>query len=84
MIVKSKFNPYRKKEPVVFSEREKNIIRLICLQCTAQEIGDKLFISKRTVEGYRTKILEKMQVKNSAGVVVYALKHDMIKESDIL
>jgi two-component system, NarL family, response regulator NreC len=84
LIVNSKFNPYRKKEAVVFTEREKEIIRLICLQFTAQEIGDKLFISKRTVEGYRTKILEKMGVKNTAGVVVYALKHDMIKEAEIL
>ena len=84
LIVKSKFNPYRKKEAVVFTERETEIIRLICLQYTAQEIGDKLFISKRTVEGYRTKILEKMGVKNTAGVVVYALKHDMIKETEIL
>ena len=84
LIVNSKFNPYRKKEAIVFTEREKEIIRLICLQYTAQEIGDKLFISKRTVEGYRTKILEKMGVKNTAGVVVYALKHDMIKEEEIL
>ena len=84
LIVKSKFNPYRKKEAVVFTEREKEIIKLICLQCTAHEIGDKLFISKRTVEGYRTKILEKMGVKNTAGVVVYALKHDMIREAEIL
>lgn len=84
MIVKSKFNPNHKKEAVVFNDREKDIIRLICLQCTAQQIGDRLFISKRTVEGYRTKILEKMNVKNTAGVVVYALKHDLIKESDVL
>ena len=84
MIVNSKFSPYRKKEPVVFGDREKEIIKLICLQCTAQEIGDKLFISKRTVEGYRTKILEKMNAKNTAGVVVYALKHSLIRESDIL
>lgn len=84
LIVNSKFNPYRKKDPIVFTEREKEITRLICLQFTAQEIGDKLFISKRTVEGYRTKILEKMGVKNTAGVVVYALKHDMIREAEIL
>ncbi len=84
MIVKSKFNPSVKKEPIVFGEREKEIIKLICLQCTAQEIGDKLFISKRTVEGYRTRILEKINAKNTAGVVVYALKHNLINESEIL
>ena len=84
MIVKSKFNPYKKQEPTVFSDREKEIIKLICQQYTAQEIGEKLFLSKRTVEGYRIKILEKMNVKNTAGMVVFALKHNFIKESEIL
>ena len=84
MIVKSKFNPYRKTEVVEFNDREKDIVRLICLQFTAQEIADKLYLSKRTVEGYRTRILEKMNVKNTAGVVIFALKHGFIKEADIL
>lgn len=84
MIVKSKFNLSVKKETIVFGDREKEIIKLICLQCTAQEIGDRLFISKRTVEGYRTKILEKINAKNTAGVVVYALKHNLINESELL
>lgn len=84
MIVKSRFNPYRKTETVLFSDREKDIIKMICQQNTAQEIGDKLFLSKRTVEGYRTKILEKMSVKNTAGVVIFALKHEIISEADIL
>lgn len=82
MIVKSKFNPYRKSKPVEFSEREKEIIHYICQQLTAQQIADKLFLSKRTVEGYRTRILEKMNVKNTAGVVIYALKHQLIDEND--
>lgn len=84
MIVKSKFNPHRKTEIIEFTDREKDIVKLICLQCTAQEIADKLYLSKRTVEGYRTRILEKMNVKNTAGVVIYALKHGIIRESDIL
>lgn len=84
MIVKSKFNPLRKTESIEFTDREKDIVKLICLQFTAQEIADKLFLSKRTVEGYRTRILEKMNVKNTAGVVIFALKNGIIKESDIL
>lgn len=83
MIVKSKFNPYKKRQPVVFNDREKEIIKLICQQFTAHEIGEKLFLSKRTVEGYRIRILEKMNVKNTAGIVVFALKHNFIKESEI-
>lgn len=84
MIVKSKFNPYKKVEPVSFSDREKEIIRMICQQCTTQEIGERLFLSKRTVEGYRTRILEKMNVKNTAGVVIFALRHHIITEQELL
>ena len=84
MIVKSSFNPYKKTEKVSFSEREKEIIKYTCQQLTAQQIGEKLFLSKRTVEGYRTKILEKMNVKNTAGVVIYALKNGLIEEAEVL
>jgi DNA-binding NarL/FixJ family response regulator len=84
LIVKSKFNPHKKTEPVSFNEREKEIVRMICQQCTTQEIGQKLFLSKRTVEGYRTKILEKMHVKNTAGVVIFALRHHLITENELM
>jgi DNA-binding NarL/FixJ family response regulator len=79
MIVKSNFNPYKKKESVSFNEREIEIIKLICQQNSSKEISDKLYLSSRTVEGYRTKILEKMNAKNTVGVVVYALKHNLIE-----
>lgn len=82
MIAKSKFNPHR--QPVTFNERETEIIQLICQQMTAQQIGERIFLSKRTVEGYRTRILEKMNVRNTAGVVMFALKHNLIKEEDLI
>ncbi|MBS1663924.1 MAG: response regulator transcription factor [Bacteroidetes bacterium] len=84
LIVKSKFDSRLKQPGALFTDREKDIIRLICRQHTAQEIGDLLFLSKRTVEGYRTRILEKMDVKNTAGVVIFALKHNIIREEEIL
>ena len=84
MIVKSSFNPYKKKEPVSFNEREIEIIKLICQQNSSKEISDKLYLSSRTVEGYRTKILEKMNAKNTVGVVVYALKHNLIERSEVM
>jgi DNA-binding NarL/FixJ family response regulator len=84
MIIKSNFNPYRKREVVEFSDREMEIIKLICRQFTAQEMGENLFLSRRTVEGYRTRILEKMNVKNTAGVVIYALKNKLISEKELL
>ena len=84
LIVKSKFDAQKRYQEPLFTEREKEIIRLICRQHTAQEIGGLLYLSKRTVEGYRTRILEKMEVKNTAGVVIFALKHHLISEGDIL
>ncbi len=84
LIVKSKFDAQKRPHEALFTDREKEIIRLICRQHTAQEIGGMLYLSKRTVEGYRTRILEKMEVKNTAGVVIFALKHHLISESDIL
>lgn len=84
LIVKSKFDSQKKVHEPLFTDREKEIIRLICRQHTAQEIGGLLYLSKRTVEGYRTRILDKMEVKNTAGVVIFALKHHLISEGDIL
>jgi DNA-binding NarL/FixJ family response regulator len=80
MIARSRFNPYKKAAKVEFSEREIEIIDLICNELTNKEISDKLFISIRTVEGHRLKILEKMNVKNTVGLVVYAIKMGLVKK----
>ena len=60
MIAKSKvFNPYSKKERIEFTDRGEGIVNLICQEFTNKEIGEKLFISSRTVEGHRVKSLKK-------------------------
>ena len=74
MIAKSKFNPYKKIPKPQFTERELEVIRLICDQLSNKEIAEKLNLSIRTIEGHREKILEKMDVHNTAGIVVYAIK----------
>lgn len=79
MIAKSGFNPYHKKQRVDFSERELEIMRLICQEYSNKEIGEKLFISTRTVEGHRNKIQDKIKAKNMAGIIIYAVKHGIYK-----
>lgn len=74
MIAKSNFNPYQKIKRPQFKDRELEVIRLICDQLSTKEIGEKMNLSARTIEGYREKILEKMEVHNTAGIVVYAIK----------
>ena len=67
------------KEPEVeLSEREAEILLLICSGLSNQEIGDRLYISKRTVEKHRANILCKSNCKNTAGLVMYAIKNQMI------
>jgi len=68
------------KEPdAELSEREIEILLLICSGLSNQKIGDQLFISKRTVEKHRANILCKTNNKNTAGLVIYAIKNQLIK-----
>jgi DNA-binding NarL/FixJ family response regulator len=60
-----------------FSQKEAAIIKGICNDMTSKEIAKSLFLSVRTVEGYRVKILEKINAKGTAGIVVYALQRDL-------
>ncbi len=61
-----------------FSDRELEVLDLICREFTAPEIAEKLEISPRTVEGHRRKLLEKSGSKNIAGLVVFALKNNLV------
>jgi DNA-binding NarL/FixJ family response regulator len=60
------------------SEREAEILPLICEGFSNQQIGDRLFISKRTVDKHRANILDKTGCKNTASLVVYAVKNNLI------
>ncbi len=61
--------------------REKEILQLICEQYTTPEIGKKLFISPRTVDGHRNNLLSKLNCKNVAGLVVFALQNGVVDVS---
>lgn len=79
LIAKSKFNPYKKITKPQFSEKEITVIGLVCDQYSNKEIAEKLNLSIRTIEGYRERIEEKMDVHNTAGIVVYAIKNGIYK-----
>jgi DNA-binding NarL/FixJ family response regulator len=61
------------------SEREIEVLVAICQGLSTQEIADKLFISKRTVDKHRANILEKSGCKNTASLVVYAIRNDFVE-----
>ncbi|THU31520.1 response regulator transcription factor [Niastella caeni] len=68
-----------KKLVVNISAREQEILQLTCQQYTAEEIARALFISVKTVNGHRNNLLLKTGSKNVAGLVVFAIKNDLVK-----
>ena len=74
---KQKFNPSLTSE-VVLSDREKEVLTLVCMEFTAAEIAAKMDISARTVEAIKDRLMERFGVKNSVGLVFYAMKNSLI------
>ena len=65
-------------EEIQLSDREKEVLSLICQQKTAKDISKIMYISKRTVDGHRTNLLLKTGAKNTAGLVIYAIQNKII------
>jgi DNA-binding NarL/FixJ family response regulator len=65
--------------PTKLTQRELEIIRLIADQKTTGQMARELFLSKHTIETHRKNILLKLGLKNSAGLVKYAMKHGLIE-----
>ena len=60
------------------TRREEEILQLVCQQFTAEEIAEKLFISVKTVNGHRNNLLQKTGSRNATGLVLYAVKNNVI------
>lgn len=59
------------------TDREKQIIILVCKGLTNREIGERLFLSPRTIESHRNRISSKTETSNVAELVVYAIKNNI-------
>jgi len=60
------------------TQREKDVLKLIALEHTTQEIADQLFLSKHTIESYRKNLISKLNVRNLAGLTKYAIKLGLV------
>lgn len=63
---------------IEFTERELEVLKLICEEKTAAEIGKDIFLSPRSVEGIRQRLIEKVGVRNTAGLVMFAIKNGVV------
>lgn len=67
----------------LLSEREVDVLKLICRQKTAKEIGELLFITQRTAEGHKNNLFAKTGAKNIAGLVIYAIQQGIIRVDEL-
>jgi DNA-binding NarL/FixJ family response regulator len=77
--IRTEFDKKKKANPgIEFSERELEILGLISEGLTNNEISERLFLSKRTVEGHRQNLLDKTNCRNTAMLIKYAVQHGLI------
>lgn len=63
---------------ITISDKEKDVLKYICMEFTAQEIAQKMDISPRTVEAIKDRLMERFGSKNTAGLVFFAVKNNLV------
>ncbi|MEL7002418.1 MAG: response regulator transcription factor [Bacteroidota bacterium] len=67
------------KQSASLSDREKEVLMLICRELTMKEIGEKLSLSEKTIQNHRARIMAKLGAKNTVGMVKYAYESGLIE-----
>lgn len=78
LIIEGRYHPHQKLKLAEINEKEKIILQLICAEFTSKEIADQLNMSFRTIEAYRKSLQEKTGSKNSAGLILYAIRNGIV------
>jgi two-component system, NarL family, invasion response regulator UvrY len=66
------------KNLIQLNERETDFLKYACTEMTYKEIADKMFVSPRTIDGYRDGLFEKLHIKTRVGLVMYAIKNGIV------
>jgi two-component system, NarL family, invasion response regulator UvrY len=61
------------------SERETDFLKYSCTELTYKEIAEKMFVSPRTIDGYRDALFEKLNIKTRVGLAMYAIKNGIVQ-----
>ena len=81
MVMKGALNPEEEKAPhLSLSSREVEVLQLIAQELTTEEIAEKLFLSAHTIKSHRKSLLNKLDVKNTAGLVLFAERNGLLDE----
>ncbi|HZH01924.1 MAG TPA: LuxR C-terminal-related transcriptional regulator, partial [Flavisolibacter sp.] len=65
-------------QEITLNDKEKDVLKYICMEFTAQEIAQKMEISPRTVEAIKDRLMERFGSKNTAGLVFFAVKNNLV------
>jgi DNA-binding NarL/FixJ family response regulator len=82
-LLAKKVRQFTAQEIPCFTPRENQVLYLLCKGLSNSEISDKLFISSRTVEGYKSKLLEKTGQPNVINLIIYAIRNKMITVEEL-
>ncbi len=69
----------KEKEKTILKEREVEFIKHACSEKTYKEIAELMFLSPKTIEGYRDSLYEKLNIKNRIGLVLYAIRNNLFQ-----
>lgn len=78
-LIHSKKSTDNYKKSVYFNEKELQLINYLCEEYNSDEIAKTMFLSKKTIDGLRLKIKNELNVRNSIGIVKYAIKNGLYK-----
>jgi two-component system, NarL family, invasion response regulator UvrY len=68
----------RVRQQLTLNDRELEFLKLVCTESTYKEIADLMYLSPRTIDGYRDSLFEKLQVRTRVGLVMYAIRNGII------
>jgi len=68
----------RIREILLLNDRELEFMKLVCTECTYKEIADRMYLSPRTIDGYRDALFEKLNVKTRVGLAMFAVKNGIV------
>jgi len=69
---------HRVRHMLTLNDRELEFLKLVCTEHTYKEIAERMYLSPRTIDGYRDTLFEKLNVKTRVGLVLYALRNGIV------
>ena len=68
-----------KSDKILLKDRELEFLKWVCEELTYKEIAEKMFLSPKTIDGYRDALFEKLQTRSRTGLVMYAIRHKIVE-----